>query len=90
MLTAKVIGNVVSTKKDPSMIGIKLLVIQPINSKYEEIGKPLVAVDTFGAGPGDVIFYAKSREGAQELNIEMVPVDAGVVGIIDSINREGG
>ena len=88
MLTAKVIGNLVSTKKDPSMTGVKLLVIQPINSKYEEIGKPLVAVDTFGAGPGDVVFYAKSREGAQELNVEIAPVDAGVVGIIDEIYRE--
>lgn len=90
MLTAKVIGNVVSTRKDPSMRGVKLLVIQPINSKYEEISKPLVAVDTFGAGPGDVVFYAKSKEGAQELNVAMAPVDAGVVGIIDSINREDG
>ena len=90
MLTAKVIGNVVSTRKDKSMQGIKLLVLQPINSKYEEVGKPLVAVDTFGAGPDDVVFYAKSKEGAQELNIEMAPVDAGVVGIIDSINRGDG
>ena len=35
-----------------------------------------------------VVFYAKSREGAQELNVEMAPVDAGVVGIIDEIYRE--
>ncbi len=87
MLTAKVIGNVVATKKDRSLTGVKLLVIQPVNSKYEEIGKPLVAVDTYGAGPGEIVFFAKSKEGAQGLPHSLTPADAGVAGIIDTIYR---
>lgn len=88
MLTAKVIGNVVATKKDQQLVGAKLLVIQPINSKLEEIGKPLVAVDTFGAGPGEIVFFAKSKEGAQGLPHPSAPADAGVAGIIDYIYRQ--
>lgn len=85
MLTAKVIGNVVATEKDYRLKGTKLLVIQPINSSYEEIGKPLVAVDTFKAGPSDYVFYAKSVEGAQNAPDPLAPIDAGVVGLIDYI-----
>jgi len=87
MLCAKVIGKVVSTNKDESLRGIKLLVIQPINSKQEEIGKAIVAIDTYGAGEGEIVFYSKSKEATFELSNPVVPADAGVAGIVDYITR---
>ena len=83
MKLAKVIGNVVSTVKIPDIQGVSLLVIQPVNSKYEPIGSPLVAGDNFGAGVGEYVFFSKSKEGAMNLPIPTAGVDAGITGIID-------
>ncbi len=85
MQLAKVIGMVTSTVKVKDINGITLLVIQPVNSKYESLGTPIVAADVFGAGPGEYVFYSKSKEGAMNLPIPTSCVDAGIVGIIDSV-----
>ncbi|NLB50150.1 MAG: EutN/CcmL family microcompartment protein [Clostridiaceae bacterium] len=86
MHLARIIGSVVATDKDERLTGVKLLVIQPIRSNGEDKGSPLVAVDTIGAGYGETVFYARSKEGAMPLEIPDVPVDAGVIGIVDSIH----
>ncbi len=88
MQTAKVIGTVTSTAKIKDLKGITLLVIQPVNSKYEEIGDPLVAADVFGAGVGEYVFFSKSKEGAMNLPNPKTCVDAGICGIIDSVFTE--
>lgn len=88
MRLAKVIGNVTSTVKIKDIKGVSLLVIQPINSKYEEIGSPLVAGDNFGAGVGEYVFFSKSKEGAMNLPIPTAGVDAGITGIIDYFHVE--
>ncbi len=85
MQIAKVIGMVTSTIKIEDIKGISLLVIQPVNSKYESIGNPIVAADVFGAGVGEYVFYSKSKEGAMNLPIPTTCVDAGITGIIDSV-----
>ncbi|QVK20378.1 EutN/CcmL family microcompartment protein [Mycoplasmatota bacterium] len=82
---AKVIGTVTSTVKIKDIKGVTLLVIQPVNSKYEPLGTPIVAADNYGAGVGEYVFYSKSKEGAMNLPIPTACVDAGIVGIIDSI-----
>lgn len=87
MQLAKVIGSVTSTIKIPDIKGISLLVIQPVNSKYENLGTPIVAADVFGAGVGEYVFYSKSKEGAMNLPIPTSCVDAGLVGIIDYVYR---
>jgi microcompartment protein CcmK/EutM len=87
MQLAKVIGMVTSTVKVKEIKGVTLLVIQPINSKHEALGTPIVAADRFGAGPGEIVFFSKSKEGAMNLPIPTACVDAGVTGIIDSIFR---
>jgi len=87
MQLARVIGTVVATRKDPLLEGIKLLVVQPIDSCGKDTGAPLVAVDTVGAGYGETVFYAKSKEGAFPLPDPNACADAGIVGIIDHIYR---
>ncbi len=83
MQLAKVIGNVTSTIKIKDIKGVSLLVVQPVNSKFEPLGSPLVAADNFGAGVGEYVFFSKSKEGAMNLPIPTSGVDAGITGIID-------
>ncbi len=91
MQLARVIGPVVSTRKLAGLEGIKLLVLQPLDSSGKDVGSPLVSVDSVGAGTGETVFYAKSKEGAMTLSDPSVCADAGVAGILDyyySIKRE--
>ena len=88
MQMAKVIGMVTSTVKVKDLKGISLLVIQPVNSKYESLGTPIVAADVYGAGPGEYVFFSKSKEGAMNLPIPTTCVDAGIAGIIDYVYTE--
>ncbi|CAG9619999.1 EutN/CcmL family microcompartment protein [Sutcliffiella rhizosphaerae] len=87
MFVAKVIGNMICTHKDENLKGLKLLVVQPVDDQLQEKGKPLVAIDTIGqSGEGDLVYLAKSRESSLPLNKELVPSDAGILGIIDYYN----
>ena len=85
MQMAKVIGMVTSTVKVKDLKGITLLVIQPVNSKFESLGTPIVAADVYGAGVGEHVFFSKSKEGAMNLPIPTSCVDAGIAGIIDYV-----
>jgi ethanolamine utilization protein EutN len=87
MQIAKVIGSVVATRKDELLTGIKLLVIQPVDSKGNNDGSPIVAVDTVGAGSGELVIFAKSKEGAMALPNPTACADAGITGIIDHVYR---
>jgi len=87
MQIARVIGSVVATRKDELLTGVKLLIIQPVDSKGNNDGLPLVAVDTVGAGSGELIIFAKSKEGAMALPNPNACADAGITGIIDHVYR---
>lgn len=88
MFLARIIGTVVATQKDESLKGVKLMVIQPLDSFENNTGTPIVAADTIGAGYGELVFCAKSKEGAMPLHDPNAPVDAGIIGIVDSIYNE--
>lgn len=88
MLIGKVIGTIWATRKYETLKSYKMQFVQPINAKLENIGNPIVAVDTIGAGPGEIIFYATSSEAVIAMDVDMAPVDASIVGIVDSINSE--
>jgi len=88
MLIGKVIGTIWATRKYETITGFKMQFVQPLNAEMEKIGEPIIALDTIGAGPGELIFYATSSEAVIPLHVEMAPVDASIVGIIDSINTE--
>ncbi len=88
MFLGKVIGNIWATKKYEALQSFKLMFVQPLNAELENCGEPLVAVDTVGAGPGEIIFYITASEAVIPLPVEMAPVDASIVGIVDTINLD--
>jgi ethanolamine utilization protein EutN len=87
VLLGKVIGSVWATRKYESIKGYKILLVQPLNSDKEKLGDPIMALDTVGAGPGEIIFYITASEAVIPLDVDMAPVDASIVGIVDSINK---
>jgi microcompartment protein CcmK/EutM len=86
VLLARVLGNVVATRKDAGLSGRKLLVIQPLRPDRIPTGKPLVAVDSVGAGAGEDVFYVRGREASFPFLPAEVPTDAAIVGIVDHIS----
>jgi ethanolamine utilization protein EutN len=83
MQVARVVGDVVSTHKDPALSGLKLLIVQPLGASREPVGRTLVAADAVGAGVGEVVFFVRGREASFPWLPAEVPVDAGIVGIVD-------
>ena len=88
MILGKVIGTIWATRKYETLKNYKMQFVQPLNSELKNVGEPLIAVDTIGAGPGEIIFYATSSEAVIPMDVEMAPVDASIVGIVDSIHYE--
>jgi microcompartment protein CcmK/EutM len=80
---ARVVGEVVSTIKDPNLTGAKLLVIQPLDAGGEAAGRALVALDSVGAGVGERVFFVRGREAAFPFYPAEPPTDASIVGIVD-------
>ena len=83
MQLGQVIGHVVATRKDESLVGIKLLVVQPLTATRQPAGRPLVAVDSVGAGAGEDVFFVRGREASFPFHPVEPPVDASIVGIVD-------
>jgi ethanolamine utilization protein EutN len=86
VILARVVGTVVATRKDDGLTATTLLVIQPLRPDRTPIGKPLVAVDSVGAGAGEEVFYVRGREAAIPFLPAEVPSDATIVGIVDHWN----
>lgn len=88
MRLAKVIGTVVATRKEESMVGFKLLVIEELDPRTEQPRENcLVAVDTLGAGEGDMVLWVQGG-AARVISDEhrKAPLDVAIVGIIDSVD----
>ncbi len=83
MQLARVIGDVVTTRKDENLMGVTLLVLQPIDPEGQPSGRTLVAVDAVGAGVGEVVFFVRGKEASFPFYPVEVPADAGIVGIVD-------
>ena len=83
MQIARVIGDVVMTRKDEQLMGITLLLVQPLTPDRQPVGKPIVAVDAVGAGVGEEVFFVRGKEASFPFYPAEPPVDAGIVGIID-------
>ena len=85
----RIIGTVVATRKDPSLTGMRLAVVQPLDEDGTEVDRPLVAVDTAGqAAIGEHVFYVTGAD-AMMGSIEphpLLPVDAAVVGILHDVH----
>lgn len=88
MFIGKVIGTLVATEKSPGLTGVKLMVVQPLDEHGEAAGEPVVATDSIGIGVGELGFCVMGREATFALPEAFVPVDAGIVGIVDRYDVE--
>ena len=92
MFLAKVTGSVVSTQKVASMTGHKLLTVEPLRvdpqqrSKLVGTGRSFVVVDTVGAGQGEMVLIVQGSSARLTPETEKLPVDATIIGIVDSVN----
>ena len=86
MHLARVVGTVVASRKDAGLLGMKLLLIQPLRPDRSAQGRPIVAVDSVGSGEGEEVFYVRGREASFPFLPAEVPADAAVVGIVDHWN----
>jgi len=86
MLLARVIGDVVATRKDENLVGQKLLIVQPLTPDRQPAGRPLVALDSVGVGVGEEVFFVRGREASFPFLPAEVPTDATIVGVVDQID----
>ncbi len=84
MQLARVIGTVVATVKNDSLEGRKLLVVQSLNADLQPQGKPLVALDSIGAGTGELVFWCRGKEASFPFKREDTPTDCTIIAIVDS------
>jgi ethanolamine utilization protein EutN len=88
MKIGKVIGSVVATQKDQNLVGFKLLIVKQLDSKGNFVGEEdEVAVDTFGAGVGELVLLCHGSSARALWDNPKSPVDLAVVGIIDSLEN---
>ena len=86
MNLAKVIGTIWATVKDEHLVESKIQIIQPLTEKGKKLGDPMAAVDTVGAGQGELVFYVTAREAGLPFREPLLtPVDAAIVGIVDRV-----
>ncbi len=89
MLLGRVIGTVVATKKEPTLDGVKLLLVENTSPKGEPKGAYVVAADSVGAGLGDLVLYCSGSSARQTTMTENRPVDATVMAIVDLVEEQG-
>jgi microcompartment protein CcmK/EutM len=89
MLLGRVIGNVVCTIKHPALNGHKLLIVQPLDRQGRDKGRPVVALDSVGAGAGETVYWCRGREAGFPFLPAEVPTESTIVGIVDAVNISG-
>lgn len=95
MFLAKVEGSVVSTKKEASMNGRKLLLLRPQlvdekdPAKFRPGANTIVAVDSVGAGTGEMVLFCQGSSARLASGLKDAPVDAVIIGIVDSVDVLG-
>ena len=89
MQIALVIGSTVATMKDNGLHGRKLLIVRPADTAGQPSGQPYVAVDTVSAGAGDLVLVTQGSSARQTAQTQNAPVDAVIVGVIDSLEVGG-
>jgi ethanolamine utilization protein EutN len=88
----RIVGTVVATRKDESLMGVRLLLLQPLSDDLKNVGEVIVAADPMSARTGDIVMWVGSREASLALDSKFSPVDAAVVGLVDRLgprNVEG-
>jgi len=86
MFLGKVIGTVWSTKKDEQLVGAKFLIVRELDLNMKEKERFLVAVDSVGAGEGEVVLVATGSSSRMTTFTKDKPVDAVIMGIVDKLD----
>ena len=89
MLFARVIGNVVCTRKDEKLVGTKLMLVQPVDLSGAAKGTPLVAVDAVGSGEGEFVLLVQGSSARQTRQTEGNPVDCTIFAVVDYVDKDG-
>lgn len=91
MELARIVGSVVASVKEPRLTGSKLLLAEPVGADGASArgASPFVAVDLVGAGEGEVVIVVRGSPAARALEGERTPVDAAIVGIVDTVHAGG-
>ena len=89
MLLGKVVGTVVATRKEPELVGLRLLLVRELDNAYAATGKLIVAVDAVGAGDGEVVLFAAGSSARLTSATKDRPVDHVIMAIVDSVEVEG-
>jgi len=86
VLLAKIVGTVVATRKDPRLVSNKMLLARPVDPRGKAEGNYLVAIDTVDAGVGETVLIVSGSSARMASGMKDMPVDAVVVGIIDTVD----
>jgi microcompartment protein CcmK/EutM len=84
MQLCKVVGTVVATRKEPTLDGLKLMLVRPVDADGRETGGFVVAADAVGAGPGEYVLTAAGSSARQTLATNNRPVDSVIMAIVDT------
>ena len=91
MQLGRVIGTLVATHKHRKLEGAKLLLVQPLTLEDTPRGAPVLTIDSVGAGVGEkVLIVLEGRAAGEALRRKAAPVDAAIVGIVDSVDLAAG
>jgi len=89
MLLGRVVGTLVATRKESSLDGVKLLVLNQLDVHGKAKGGYVVAADAVGAGLGEVVLYATGSSARQTKVTDRRPVDGVVMAIVDAVEVDG-
>ena len=89
MLLGKVVGTVVSTRKDPKIEGLKFMIVKQIDVEGVETGNYVIAADAVGAGVGETVLYATGSSARQTVLTDRRPIDGVIMAIVDMWEVDG-
>lgn len=82
MIVGKVVGSLISTRKNNNLVGNKFMIVEPIE-RMKGTGGQLVAIDNIGAGIGEIVLVATGSAARIGCGLDKAPIDAAIVGIVD-------
>jgi microcompartment protein CcmK/EutM len=89
MILGKVIGTVVSTQKDPKLVGGKLLIVQQLDIEMKPMNAFQVAFDSVGAGDNEIVLVATGSSARLTATSKDKPIDSVIMGIVDTVEYSG-
>ncbi len=88
MFLARIVGRVVATVKDASLAAKTILVVQPIDKQGRDQGAQILALDSVGAGAGEVVYCCRGREASYPWYPNEVPTETAIIAIVDQVNLQ--